>query len=139
MAAMRKMRESKRAGSRSGSTPGPTQRSDGKLRDHARETATPILDETTKAQLYRQSRCGVSVAVLAAQFGLTRSRIEQVIIEMRARRLLETRLEFVGDPSFDDPAAGAEILGPGPQPALEPGLPPIGGTRRSATISGWTV
>jgi RNA polymerase primary sigma factor len=38
------------------------------------------------------------------------------VVKMRARRLLEARIEFVGHPSFDDTAAVAEILGsiPGP-------------------------
>ena len=79
------------------------------------------MNGTTKAQIYRQSRCGVSVEVLAAQFGLCRSRIECLINEMRAERLREKTLEFVSDPSFDDPAAVAEILGPFPEPALEQG------------------
>ena len=57
-------------------------------------------------------RMGVSVEVLAAQFGRTRSSIYRVINEMRARRILETKLEFMPHPSFDDPAAAAAILGP---------------------------
>jgi RNA polymerase primary sigma factor len=118
MAAMPVMRESKRAGSQSGSTAVRTHRDEGNARDRTREAITPIDDEATKAQIYRQSRCGVSVAVLAGRFGLTRSRIEQVINEMRAKRLLETRLEYVADPSFDDPAAIAELMGPAPRPAV---------------------
>jgi RNA polymerase primary sigma factor len=39
---------------------------------------------------------------------------------MRARRLLQTKLQFMGDPSFEDPAAVAEILGPAPEPAVGP-------------------
>jgi RNA polymerase primary sigma factor len=77
------------------------------------------MNGTAKAEIYRKSRCGVSVEVLAAQFGLSRSHIERVINEIRAARLLEKTLEFVGHPSFDDPAAVAEILGPFPDPALE--------------------
>ncbi len=38
----------------------------------------------------------------------------RIINEMRARHLLETKLEFMSDPSFDDPAAVAEIMGPTP-------------------------
>jgi RNA polymerase primary sigma factor len=77
------------------------------------------MNWTAKAEIYRKSRCGVSLEVLAAQFGLSRSRIEYVINEIRAERLLENTLEFVSDPSFDDPAAVAEILGPFPEPVLE--------------------
>jgi RNA polymerase primary sigma factor len=40
---------------------------------------------------------------------------------MRAKRLLETKLEFMSDPSFDDPAAVAEILGLSPGPAVGQG------------------
>jgi RNA polymerase primary sigma factor len=40
-----------------------------------------------------------------------------VINELRAQRLLEKSLEFVSDPSFDDPAAVAEILEPFPEAA----------------------
>ena len=55
--------------------------------------------------------------MLAAQFGRTRSSIYRVINEMRARRILETKLEFMPHPSFDDPAAAAAILAPMPAPA----------------------
>ena len=48
------------------------------------------------------------------QFHLSRLAIERVINEVRARRLLEVRVEFMSDPSFDDPAAVAELLGPFP-------------------------
>ncbi len=79
--------------------------------------STAPLDDEAKAQIYRQYRRGVSVEVLAAQFHRTRSSIYRVINEMRALRILGTRLEFMHNPSFDDPANGAEILAPMPQPA----------------------
>src|SRR5512135_427656 len=37
--------------------------------------------------------------------------------EVRVRRLLEAKIGFVPHPSFDDPAARTEILGPMPEPA----------------------
>jgi RNA polymerase primary sigma factor len=37
---------------------------------------------------------------------------------MRARRLLEARLDFISDPSFDDPDAVIGLLGPSPEPAV---------------------
>ena len=46
------------------------------------------------------------------------------LLELRARRLLETNLGFVADPSFDDPAAVAEILGPPPEPVVGRDEPP---------------
>jgi RNA polymerase primary sigma factor len=79
--------------------------------------STAPLDDEAKAQIYRQYRRGVSVEVLAAQFHRTRSSVYRVINEMRARRILGTRLEFMHNPSFDDPASAAEILAPMPQPA----------------------
>jgi RNA polymerase primary sigma factor len=69
------------------------------------------LDETAKAQIYRQSRWGLSVDVLAAQSGLSPKQVVRIINEVRAKRLLEVKLEFMHDPSFDDPAAVAAILG----------------------------
>jgi RNA polymerase primary sigma factor len=87
----------------------------------SRGRAAAALDETTKAQLYRQSRRGVSVEVLAAQAGLSRSQMARVLNEVRAKRLLETKLEFMNDPSFEDPAAVAEILGPFPSASASQG------------------
>ncbi|HEX8201775.1 MAG TPA: sigma-70 family RNA polymerase sigma factor, partial [Isosphaeraceae bacterium] len=78
--------------------------------------STAPLDEEAKAQIYRQFRRGVSVDVLARQFGRTRSSIYRIINEMRALRILGVKLEFMPHPSFDDPAAHAEILGPLPEP-----------------------
>jgi RNA polymerase primary sigma factor len=73
-----------------------------------------LLDEAAKGQIYRQSLRGVPAEALAKQMGRGRVEIEQVINEMRARRLLETRLEFIADESFDAPGATEEILGPDP-------------------------
>jgi RNA polymerase primary sigma factor len=74
-------------------------------------------DETTRAHLYRQWRRGVSVEVLAVQSGLGRAQLSRIINEMRAKRLLETKLEFMNDPSFEDPEAAAELLAPFAPPA----------------------
>jgi RNA polymerase primary sigma factor len=69
-------------------------------------------DDAAKAELYKRWRRGVSVEILARWSGLSRSRIERIINEVRAKRLLETKLEFISEPGFDDPQAAAEILGP---------------------------
>ena len=74
-------------------------------------------NDEAKGQIYRLYRRGVSVEVLAGQFGRTRSSIYRVINEMRARRILSVKLEYMPHPSFDDPAARAEILGPMPDAA----------------------
>ena len=75
------------------------------------------LDEESKGQIYRLYRRGVSVDVLAGQFGRTRSSIYRVINEMRARRILGVKLEYMPHPSFEEPEARATILGPMPVPA----------------------
>jgi RNA polymerase primary sigma factor len=75
------------------------------------------LDEEAKGQIYRLHRRGVSADVLAGQFGRTRSSIYRVVNEMRARRILSVKLEFMANPSFDEPGARAAILGPMPVPA----------------------
>jgi len=79
--------------------------------------STGPLDEDAKEQIYRRYRVGVSVEVLAGQFNRTRSSIYRVINEMRARRILSTKLEYMLHPSFTDPAAHDAILGPMPEPA----------------------
>jgi transposase len=78
---------------------------------------TNPLDEEAKAQIYRLYRRGVSVEVLAGQFGRQRSSIYRVINEMRARRILSVKLEYMPHASFDNADAGVEILGPMPAAA----------------------
>ncbi len=72
------------------------------------------LDDDAKAKIYRLSRMGVTAENLASQFGRTRSSVYRVINEMRARRILEQKLEYMHHPSFDDDAQHIEILGPMP-------------------------
>ena len=79
--------------------------------------AASPLDDEAKGQVYLRYRMGVSVDVLAAQFHRTRSSIYRLINEVRAGRILETKLEFIPNPGFDDPAAEAEIMAPMPPPA----------------------
>jgi RNA polymerase sigma factor (sigma-70 family) len=90
-------------------------------RDHPDRALFPAaggpLDDDAKLQIYKLYRRGVSVEVLARQFARTRSSIYRVVNEMRARRLLAVRLEYMPHPSFDDPGARAAIVGPMPEPA----------------------
>src|SRR4051794_9707721 len=79
--------------------------------------STGPLDEDAKSQIYRLYRRGVSVDLLASQFNRTRSSIYRVINEMRARRILSIKLEYMPHPSFEQPGARAQILGPLPVPA----------------------
>ncbi len=76
------------------------------------------LDEATKAKIYRlyNHGRGISAEVLAVQFDRTRSSVYRVINEIRALRLLETKLEYMAHPSFDDPALRGEILAEMPEP-----------------------
>jgi RNA polymerase primary sigma factor len=96
--------------------------------------ALPTLDEDAKLQIYRLHRSmGTSAEVLARQFGRTRSSIYRIINEVRAKRILATKLEYIGHESFDDPKAAAIILAPLPptadgkpprRPRAPKGLPP---------------
>lgn len=89
-----------------------------------------VLDDATKAQIYRQWRCGVSVEILAQQYRRSATSIERVINEGRARRILEQKLEAMYDPSFDAPGAAAIILAPLPAATGKSGSsrvkPPVG-------------
>ena len=78
--------------------------------------ATGPLNDEAKTQIHRMHHMGTSVEVLAKQFRRTRSSIYRILNETRAQRLLEVKLEFMPHPSFDDPAAAAEILAPLPEP-----------------------
>jgi RNA polymerase primary sigma factor len=83
--------------------------------DRAIFAPTPApLDEEAKNQIYLRYRMGVSVEVLAAQYGRTRSSIYRVINEIRAVRILATKLEFIDHPSFADPAMHDVIMAPPP-------------------------
>jgi RNA polymerase primary sigma factor len=75
------------------------------------------LDEAARAQIYRQWRLGASPDVLAARFGLSRAAIDRVINDVRAHRILEQKLEWMYDPSFDEPGAEGVVLGPTPPAA----------------------
>jgi RNA polymerase primary sigma factor len=81
--------------------------------------STAPLDETDKAKIHRlyANGRGVSAENLATQFGRTRSSIYRILNEMRARRILSTKLEFMPNESFADPKAKAEILAEMPLPA----------------------
>ncbi len=79
--------------------------------------STGPLDEEAKSQIYRLYRRGVSVEVLASQFNRTRSSIYRVINEMRARRILSVKLEYMPHPSFGMPNVRDLILSPVPEPA----------------------
>jgi RNA polymerase sigma factor (sigma-70 family) len=80
-------------------------------------SVTGPLDEETKQVIYASYRRGIPVETLAKRFGRTRTSIYRVINETRARRLLEQPLDYIYNPSFDDPAAETEIMKPMPDEA----------------------
>jgi len=79
--------------------------------------STSPLDDEAKAQIYLRYKMGVSVEVLATQYGRTRSSVYRLVNEIRAKRLLETKLEFIGNEDFSRPSAHKPILAPMPDPA----------------------
>ncbi|WP_165251761.1 sigma-70 family RNA polymerase sigma factor [Paludisphaera soli] len=79
--------------------------------------STTPLDDDAKAQIYLRHRMGVSAENLAIEYGRTRSSVYRLINEVRAKRLLETKLEFIGNDSFDDPKSKSVIMAPLPAPA----------------------
>jgi RNA polymerase primary sigma factor len=88
-------------------------------------SVTPVpLDEAAKARIFRLHRQSVPLEVLAGQFGVTPARVGRIINETRARRLRDTKIEFIPNPSFDDPSAEAEILASQPIPAGNKGTWP---------------
>ncbi len=90
-------------------------------REHPEQAIFPSssapLDDEAKSQIYLRYRMGASAEVLAKQYGRTRSSIYRLINEMRARRLLSTKLEFIDNESFSQPDAASQILGSLPEPA----------------------
>ena len=109
-------------------------------------TSVPPLDDDAKAQIYRRFCMGVSAEVLARQYGRTRSSIYRVLNEMRARRILGTKLELIDHASFHDPVNVGEIVGPMPEPAdgkaprrpkAPKGLPPT--SPPSTRCRSWTA
>ena len=76
----------------------------------------PALDDDAKGHIYSHWRRGVSAEALGQQFGKSAPAIERVINEIRARRILEQKLEYLHDPSFDARGAEATILAPTPEP-----------------------
>jgi RNA polymerase primary sigma factor len=87
------------------------------------------LDEAAKGQIYRQWRLRVSLDILAQQSGRSRAAVARVINEVRARRILDNKLEYLYDPSFDATDAPRTILAPMPAAPKAPASkvkPPAG-------------
>jgi len=87
------------------------------------------LDEQQKLAIYKGHRRGVGVDALAKRYRRTRSSIHRILNEVRAKKLLETPIEYMSHPSFE--AADAEqtiALAPIPTPErrMAPPKPPAG-------------
>ncbi len=87
-------------------------------REHPEQALFPKLtgplDAQTKETIYSSYRRGITVDTLAKRFQRTRTSMYRVINEVRAQRLLEQPLDYIYNPSFDDPALDAVILAPMP-------------------------
>jgi RNA polymerase primary sigma factor len=87
-------------------------------REHPEQALFPQLtgplDAQTKETIYSSYRRGITVDTLAKRFQRTRTSMYRVINEVRAQRLLEQPLDYIFNPSFDDPAMEAVILAPMP-------------------------
>ncbi len=99
-------------------------------------TTVPPLDDDAKAQIYRRFRMGVSAEVLARQYGRTRSSIYRIINEMRARRILGNKLEFIDHPSFHDAAQRRGDPGADARAGRRQGAPAAQGAQGAAPVPG---
>jgi RNA polymerase primary sigma factor/RNA polymerase sigma factor len=92
------------------------------------------LRQETKWKIYQQYRRGEAVDALAKRFCRTKTSIYRIINEMRAARILELPLDYIGNEQFEEIRAekcDAEVLGPLPEAEiplkktrLPAGLPP---------------
>ncbi len=69
------------------------------------------LGEPEKTVIYREHRRGTTVEILARRYRKTRTTIYRIVNEMRARRILEEKLDFIPNVAFESPTAEADILG----------------------------
>ncbi len=84
-----------------------------------------------KEQIFQAYRRGTPIAALAKRYGKSPATIRHAVLQVRARRLKETPIEYMYNEEFDQPGADEKILGPEPVPEKEPkrtrapkGLPP---------------
>jgi RNA polymerase primary sigma factor len=80
----------------------------------AMKRSTRMADHLDPALLLRLWNQGATVDVLSERFGRKPATISRAINSARARRILEQKLDFIPNPSFEDPAQHDEILGPMP-------------------------
>ena len=93
----------------------------------------PLRTET-KREIYQQYGRGESVQALAQRFHQPRTRIYRMVNEMRAARIMDLPLDYIGNEQFSrlrSRKKEAEILGPPPEsdpptkkPRVPSGMPP---------------
>jgi len=72
---------------------------------------TGPLDASAKLVIYNSYRRGMDVDTLAKNFQRNRSSMYRVLNEIRAQRFMDQPIEYIGHPSFDDPAMREAFLG----------------------------
>ncbi len=75
--------------------------------------APKVASVATTNEIDRQSCLGL-VQAPDGKAGLAESNNDRHVVEVRARRVLDKRIKFVGHPDFYDSSTTAEILGPMP-------------------------
>ena len=86
-------------------------------RSHPADAVFPArtgpLDATAKGQIYAAFQEGSPMQLIAQRFGRTPSSVYRVVNEVRARRLIETPVDLIPTPDFDDVTAerDREMLG----------------------------
>jgi len=76
--------------------------------------ATGPMDGTVKETISQAFRKGTPVLTLAKQYNRTRNSIYRVINEVRADQMIKQPVDYIHDPSFEDPANDAEFTSPMP-------------------------
>jgi RNA polymerase primary sigma factor len=77
---------------------------------------TGPLSDSVKLQLQTLFSRGVGVAALARQFRRSRQTIHRVLVEMRARDLLKSSLDYIDNPDFAKSGVAAEFAAEMPEP-----------------------
>lgn len=93
--------------------------------------ATSPLDEEQKDDIYRSFRRGVGADVLAQRYCRTKTSVYRIVSEVRARRLLEQKIDYIDSDEFRMEDADEIILADPPviekkstTTRVPPGLPP---------------
>jgi len=71
---------------------------------------TAPLGDQEKMLIYRSFLRGVAVPELSQRFHRTRGSIYRIVNEIRARRLMDRRINYIHNPEFDEPGADQAIL-----------------------------